>query len=248
MRSEKRVGSQERVAMRAEGWYNGGGRLNMQAGGGGMQRIGLFGGTFNPIHVGHLTLAEEALIAGRLDRVVLIPSGESYFKDLLGIASREDRLRMTQLACRGLYDVSDIEIRREGPSYTSVTCDSFKRSHPEDALFLLLGADSLMEIEKWHDFEAIFRCSSILAFARGGEDTEALHGQAARLSKLYGAQIEVFDTFRLSLSSSEIRGRIAEGQAFRHLVTEPVYQYICRKRLYGFISGQDDTRGNAGGE
>ena len=102
-----------------------------------MARIGLFGGTFNPIHVGHLTIAEEARLSAGLDRVIFIPSGESYFKDPRQIASREDRLQMTRRACGEAYEVSDIETRREGPSYTAVTSRAFQEMYPGDALYLI---------------------------------------------------------------------------------------------------------------
>lgn len=198
-----------------------------------MARIGLFGGTFNPIHVGHLTIAEEARLAASLDRVIFIPSGESYFKDPREIASREDRLQMTRLACGDAYEVSDMEIRREGPSYTAVTCAEFRRLYPEDALYLILGADSLLEIERWRDPAAIFDAVTVLAFTRGGEDPAAFMAEAARLRQTYGARIEIIDVFSLDVSSSDIRRFIAEGHAFRHLVTEGVYTYVREKGLYG---------------
>ena len=197
-----------------------------------MARIGLFGGTFNPIHVGHLTIAEEARIAARLDRVIFIPSGESYFKDPTQIASREDRLRMTRLACGDTYEVSDIETRREGPSYTAVTCGEFRRLYPEDELFLILGADSILEIERWRDPAAIFDAVSLLAFTRGGQDNAAFEAETLRLREKYGAKIDVIDVFSLDVSSSDIRRFIAMGHAFRHLVTEEVYHYIRQQGLY----------------
>ena len=198
-----------------------------------MARIGLFGGTFNPIHVGHLMIAEEARLAARLDRVIFIPSGESYFKDPAEIAARADRLEMTRRACGGLYEVSDAEIRREGPSYTAVTCREFRRLYPGDELFWILGADSLMEIELWRDPQDLFDSVSLLAFARGGEDAAALARQAAALREKYGADVRLFDAFCLSVSSSDIRRLAAGGHAFRHLVTEPVHQYIVERGLYG---------------
>ena len=199
-----------------------------------MARIGIFGGTFNPIHVGHLMIAEEARISARLDEVVLIPSGESYFKDPSQIASQRDRLLMTRLAAAGRYAVSNMEIRREGPSYTSVTCAEYRAEHPGDELFLILGADSVMEIETWRDPQAIFDAVKLLAFTRGGEEAGALFEKAGALRKKYGARIEIVDAFSLEISSSELRGWIREGHAFRHLVTEPVYQYIREHGLYGF--------------
>ena len=197
-----------------------------------MARIGLFGGTFNPIHVGHLTIAEEARLSAGLDRVIFIPSGESYFKDPREIVSREDRLQMTRLACGDAYEVSDIETRREGPSYTVVTCREFREMYPEDARYLILGADSLMEIDRWRDPGAIFDAVTVLAFTRGGEDAAAFTAEADRLRQKYGARIEIIDVFMLDVSSSDIRRFIAGGHAFRHLVSEPVYRYIKEHRLY----------------
>ena len=197
-----------------------------------MARIGLFGGTFNPIHVGHLTIAEEARLSAGLDRVIFIPSGDSYFKDPREIASREDRLQMTRLACGDAYEVSDIETRREGPSYTAVTCRAFRDMYPEDSLYLILGADSLMEIDRWRDPGAIFDAVTVLAFTRGGEDAAALRAEAERLREKYRARIDIIDVFTLDVSSSDIRRFIAEGHAFRHLVTERVYGYIREHGLY----------------
>ena len=198
-----------------------------------MARIGLFGGTFNPIHVGHLTIAEEARIAGALDRVIFIPSGHSYFKDSRHIASREDRLAMTRLACGDIYEVSDMEIRRDGPSYTADTCRAFREMYPDDELALILGADSLMEIDRWHEPRAIFDTVRLLAFTRGGEDDAALREEAQRLRQKYGAAIDLIDVFSLNVSSSELRRLIAGGHAFRHLVTEGVYRHILSRGLYG---------------
>ena len=197
-----------------------------------MARIGLFGGTFNPIHVGHLTIAEEARLSAGLDRVIFIPAGDSYFKDPRQIASREDRLKMTRLACGDAYEVSDIETRREGPSYTAVTCRAFREMYPEDALFLILGADSVLEIDRWRDPGAIFDAVTVLAFTRGGEDAAALRAEAERLREKYRARIDIIDVFTLDVSSSDIRRFIAEGHAFRHLVTERVYGYIREHGLY----------------
>lgn len=204
-----------------------------------MARIGLFGGTFNPIHVGHLTIAEEARIAARLDRVIFIPSGESYFKDPTQIASREDRLRMTRLACGDTYEVSDIETRREGPSYTAVTCGEFRRLYPEDELFLILGADSILEIERWRDPAAIFDAVSLLAFTRGGQDNAAFEAETLRLREKYGAKIDVIDVFSLDVSSSDIRRFIATGHAYRHLVGDAVFEYIRHLGLYNSKSGNE---------
>lgn len=204
-----------------------------------MARIGLFGGTFNPIHVGHLTIAEEARLSAGLDRVIFIPTGESYLKDPLEVASKEDRLAMTRLACGGVYEVSDIETRREGPSYTAVTCRAFRERYPEDALFWILGADSLMDMARWREPEAILRTVTLLAFTRGGEDEAAFRARVDQLRSEQGARIHVTDVFSIDVASSDIRGFIRGGHAFRHLVTEEVYRYICDRGLYG--CGRDNN-------
>ena len=201
-----------------------------------MARIGLFGGTFNPIHVGHLTIAEEALLVKRLDKVVFIPSGDPYMKDPKKIAPQADRLEMTRLAVSGAstrFAVSDMEIRRDGPSYTSETAAAFRALYPDDELYLILGADSLLEIERWRDPGRIFQNARVLAFARGGVEAAALDGAVQALRDRYGAEIEIISTFALNVSASAIREWLATGHACRYLLTEPVYQYIQDHGLYG---------------
>ena len=198
-----------------------------------MARIGLFGGTFNPIHIGHLTIAEEARLRLGLDRVVFIPSGDPYLKDPAKLAPQADRLAMTRLAAiTPGFEVSDLEIRREGPSYTSETVTEYRAGHPDDELYLILGADSLLEIERWRDPETIFQTVTVLAFTRGGVDSQALRETVARLQARYDARIELMDAFALNVSSSEIRDWVRTGHACRHLVTEPVYLYIQAHGLY----------------
>lgn len=198
-----------------------------------MARIGLFGGTFNPIHVGHLTIAEEARLAAGLDRVIFIPTGESYLKAPLEVASKEDRLAMTRLACGDVYEVSDIETRREGPSYTAVTCREFRRRFPGDELFWILGADSLLDMARWREPEAIMEAVTLLAFTRGGADEAAFRARADALRRQHGARIEIIDVFSIDVASSDIRSFVRGGHAFRHLVTDGVYRYICDRGLYG---------------
>ena len=201
-----------------------------------MAKIGLFGGSFNPIHVGHLTIAEEALRVKGLDRVIFIPSGDPYMKDPSQLAPREARLEMTRravAAAADFFDVSDLEIRREGPSYTSETLQAFRALYPGDELFLILGADSILEIDRWRDPERIFAAATILALTRGGVPLEAVQKAAAGLRERYGARIELLLTVSINLSASEIRSWIRTGHAYRHLVTEPVYRLIREQGLYG---------------
>ena len=200
-----------------------------------MARVGLFGGTFNPIHVGHLTIAEEACLAAGLDKVVFIPSGDPYQKPASELAGRLDRLEMTRLAVHGdeRFEVSDIETRRMGPSYTCDTLEEYARTHPGDELYLILGADSLMGIETWRSPGGIFRRCHVLALARGGIDNANLSACAQALRDKYAARITLIDTFQLNLSASDLRRWIAENHAWRHLVPEAVCRYIRAHGLYG---------------
>ncbi|MBO7711326.1 MAG: nicotinate-nucleotide adenylyltransferase, partial [Lachnospiraceae bacterium] len=136
--------------------------------------------------------------------------------------------------CGDTYEVSDIETRREGPSYTADTCREFRAMFPGDDLFLILGADSILEMDRWHEPAAIFDAATVMAFTRGGADNAAFAAEAARLREVYGARIEIIDVFALDISSSDIRRFIAGGHAFRHMVTEGVYGYVKENGLYGF--------------
>ena len=198
-----------------------------------MARIGLFGGTFNPIHVGHLTIAEEARLAAGLDRVIFIPTGESYLKDPLEVAPKGDRLEMTRLACGDVYEVSDLEVRRDGPSYTAVTCREFREMYPGDDLYWILGADSLLDMARWRDPEVILDTVTLLAFTRGGMDNSDFIERVEQLRREQDARIEVVDVFQIDVASSDIRHFVREGHAYRHLVTEDVYRYIRKRGLYG---------------
>ena len=196
-----------------------------------MAKIGLFGGTFNPIHIGHLTIAEEARLAVGLERVIFIPTGESYLKDQDDVASKWDRLSMTRIACGDTYEVSDLETRREGPSYTVDTCRAFVKCYPQDELYWILGADSLLDMERWREPEAIMEMVTLLAFTRGGIEDKSFTERVEALRRR-GARIETIDVFSIDLSSSDIRGFIRSGHAYRHLVGDGVYRYIIENGLY----------------
>ena len=207
-------------------------------------KLGLFGGTFNPIHVGHLMIAEEARLSLGLDRVIFIPTGESYLKDQSVIVSRQDRLEMTRLAVEsagGCFEVSDIEANRPGPSYTCDTLASFRETYPEDTLYLILGADNVPELERWQNAEYILTEAKLVALARGDLDfMERIQEKAAELSERYGADITILSPFSLSVSSTQIRRFVRSGHAFRYLVTDPVYKYICTHGLYGYAKKEEE--------
>lgn len=194
-------------------------------------RIGLLGGSFDPIHYGHLAIAEEARLALQLERVVFIPAAQQPFKQGQHAASAEDRLAMARLACADnpAFEVSAIELERPGPSYTAVTLAALReRTHAE--LFLILGADSLADLPRWYHAQRVVELAQIVAVGRPGAPaeiepiTQALPGLASRLIWLNGPQ--------LSISSTQLRERAAAGRSLRYLAPDPVVDFILTHRPY----------------
>ena len=199
-----------------------------------MSKIGFFGGTFNPIHNAHLRIAQEAKDRFGLDRILLVPSGYSWMKDPKEIASREDRLRMAELAaeeCEG-FEVSTIETNQEGPTYSYETLQKLKALYPEDEICFIIGADQLMILEQWKKPEEIFRLATILVADRGGFDRQEMEEKAAELTERYGAKIRIYHMEASELSSTDLRRRIRDGEDISGCVPEKVAEYVEKKELY----------------
>ena len=151
-------------------------------------RIGIYGGTFDPPHIGHLNAAEAARDQLGIDRLILIPAGIPPHKRLqMSSASGEDRLEMVKLAAEHLKgaEVSDTEIKRTGKSFTSDTVRQIKQSAPNDDIYLFIGTDMLMIFEEWHEFQSIFDMCTLAVFAREDDDREKIHEKAAQLREKY---------------------------------------------------------------
>lgn len=204
------------------------GRIN------GLSRIGILGGTFNPIHFGHLIMAEQAREFLGLEKVLLIPSGNSYMKDPAQILPAEKRYEMACLAARGNphFLVSDMEIRRGGDSYTCETLRELKVTCAGAELFYIVGADTLFGIESWKAPEEIFSSCVLAVAVRDGCADEALNQKAEELTQRYNARIRMLPECHIEISSTQIRQRIREGQSIRYLVPEPVRQFIEQNGLY----------------
>ena len=199
-----------------------------------MSKIGFFGGTFNPIHNAHLRIAQEAKDRFGLDRILLVPSGYSWMKDPKEIASREDRLRMAELAaeeCEG-FEVSTIETNQEGPTYSYETLQKLKALYPEDEICFIIGADQLMILEQWKKPEEIFRLATILVADRGGFDRQEMEEKAAELTERYGAKIRIYHMEASELSSTDLCRRIRDGEDISGCVPEKVAEYVEKKELY----------------
>lgn len=201
-------------------------------------RIGIYGGTFNPIHRGHLTAARAAMDVLGLDRLLLIPASVPPHKALpQGSAEPADRLEMAALACAQLGPVAqalDTELHRTGPSYTVDTLRQLRMEHPEDELWLLMGTDMFLSLERWYHASDILSLAHIGAFDRAhpqpGEDLAA---QKRLLETKYGATVAIIANRQvIDLSSTQVREALAAGRG-RDLVTDPVYGYIQRRGLYG---------------
>lgn len=200
-----------------------------------MAKIGIMGGTFDPVHVGHLILAEYALNEAGLDEVWLLPTGISYMKKDRGVTSAQDRLQMVKLSIQAAgskLGVSDIEIRREGYTYTFETIEELKKNYPQHEFSLIYGADCLFDFEKWKNPQRIFDGCRILIAARNDSNEELMMQKKQELCEKYNAKIDIMPFIRMELSSSLVRQRVAEGKSIRYMVTDSVLQYIEEKGLY----------------
>ncbi len=200
----------------------------------GKKKTGIMGGTFNPIHIGHLLLAENAKEAFGLDEILFVPSGLPYMKNGIEIADKWMRLEMTRLAVSDnpAFVLSSAEVEREGNSYTWETLELLREKEPETEFFFIEGADSLFAMESWKNPEIIFRDCTILAAVRDGKDDDDLREQIARLEKKYGARIGLIGMKEISFSSTDIRERIRNGRSIRYMVPDKVIEYIKKYRLY----------------
>ena len=204
-------------------------------------RIGIYGGTFNPPHLGHLTAAECVFRMLKLDKLLLIPAGMPPHKALPeGSPTAEQRLEMTCLACEqlGLGDraeVLDLELRREGKSFTSDTLRAIREMWPDAELWLLMGTDMFLTLQAWHEPGEILKMAGIAAFGRTEADTEELFSiQREYLYKNY-PEARIFTITIpgvVDVSSTELREKLEKGQG-GHLLAPAVYGYILRNGLYG---------------
>jgi len=183
-------------------------------------KIGVFGGTFDPVHVGHLAIAQAALDTAGLDQIVFVPARRSPLKEQSPVASEADRLAMLVLATKDepRFSVSRVELDREGPSYTVDTLEALR---PAGELYLILGSDALADLGKWRSPERIKALAKILVARRPG---------APEPDKASGAR--AFDAPCLDISARELRARASRGLSLRYLVPDEVWRHIAQSGLY----------------
>lgn len=215
-----------------------------------MKKIGVFGGTFDPVHLGHLRVAEEFAEGLALDRVLMIPARLPSHRGELPSASAEDRLEMLRLAVAGnpVLEVDDIEMSRSGPSYTIDTlvdlkAVGMKAAGGEEQFFIALGADAYREISTWYKPLEIFRNAHIVVLSRPGFEMDLLEPLTGNLEGFFrkgeanyvsssGTTLRALDVSGLDISGSRIRALVARGGSIRYLVPDSVLEYIQLKGLY----------------
>jgi nicotinate-nucleotide adenylyltransferase len=199
-------------------------------------RIGILGGTFNPPHLGHLICAQEAYLQLGLDRVTLIPARIPPHKAVEDEPGAEHRLELCRLAVQGdehRFEVSDIEVRREGPSYTVDTLEELHSSAPDHELFLIVGGDIAAGLPSWHRPERVLSLATLAVAKRRGTSRAAVDDA---LSSLPGGERTCFFRMpRIAISSTMLRERARLGQSIRYYVPDGVMSYVERHRLYAGV-------------
>lgn len=201
-------------------------------------RIGIYGGSFDPPHIGHFQAAKAAMAALKLDKLLLIPAAIPPHKELaVEGASGPERLAMTNIMADILgksAEADRLELDREGKSYTADTLRELKERYPEDELWLLMGSDMFFSLQDWREPEVILSLATVAAFAREKEDDpEAMKAQGERLRERFGVRVEVIALPQVyPCSSTQVRQELKEGKKPQGLL-DPVYGYILRHGLYG---------------
>lgn len=197
-----------------------------------MRKIAVYGGTFNPIHNGHIHVAKQFARLLGVEHVLLIPTMVPPHKEAPDLAPAEDRLAMCRLAePQTLFQVSDLELRREGPSYTADTLKELKQLYPNSELYLLMGEDMFLTVQNWWHPEVLYALSTLCAAPRSASGTKNLM-EHAKLLERSGARSYIADIEYLPVSSTMVRSAVKHGQRISELVPSPVERYIYEHHLY----------------
>ena len=205
-------------------------------------KIGIMGGTFDPIHIGHLLLGEFAYEDFGLDEIWFLPNGNPPHKETADTGtSLEHRIEMIRKAIEGVphFRLNLHEANTEEHSYTYRTMQEFNQMFPEHEFYFILGADSLFSIEQWKYFREIFPTCTILAAMRDDKDAREMQRQILYLTEKYGARIRLLQAPLLEISSTVIRDRASRGLGVRYMVPDSVAEYIRTNHLYK--KKEDDT-------
>lgn len=192
-------------------------------------KIGIMGGTFDPPHLGHITVAQTAAEALQLDKVLFLPTGNFSYKKQSGTSAKK-RFEMTKLAITDypLFEICDIESSSEELSFTCFTLEKLHKLYPDSHLYFIVGADSLDYMDRWKNPEMIFELCTVVAVGRRGFDIS----KAEQLKKLYNADIVAVKMAEVNISSTEIRQLAKEDKPYASMIEPQVYDYIRKEKLY----------------
>jgi nicotinate-nucleotide adenylyltransferase len=195
------------------------------------RRIGVMGGTFDPVHHGHLVAASEVASRFALDEVVFVPTGEPWQKSSREVSPAEDRYLMTVIATASnpRFTVSRVDIDRKGPTYTVDTLTDIHDAYPDSQLFFITGADALEQILSWHEVDRLFEYAHFIGVTRPGYRLDGEH--------LPRGAVTLVEVPAMAISSTDCRARVASGEPVWYLVPDGVVQYISKRHLYRDASG-----------
>lgn len=194
-------------------------------------RCAYFGGSFDPIHAGHMAIADDVLATGVVDRIVFLPSGRPPHKRDRELAKSTDRVAMIEIAIAGRdeFSIDRRELSSATPTYTVLTMESVRAERPTDDLEFLIGLDSLRDLDKWYRIADLVRLVDFIVVGRPGVDEKAARERAARVP---GLRYRFLTTRLIDVSSSDIRRRVADGRSIEGLVPDGVASFIRDRRLY----------------
>lgn len=200
-------------------------------------KIGIMGGSFNPIHLGHLMMSEYLREDLNLDKVLFIPTGKAPHKDYYE-ADEWERLKMVELAVENnlYFDALDIEVRNTGISYSVDTLYKLSKLFPKSEFYFFLGSDILLDLKGWKKFEELAKLCKFACAVRPGFEKislDIMNREVEYLKSHYGAELYIVETPRYEISSTDLRQRLQEKKSVKYLIPEKVFNYIKEKKLYG---------------
>lgn len=197
-----------------------------------MLRIGIFGGTFDPIHIAHLFIGQTAAEELHLDKVIYVPTGVVSHKKAHTTNARL-RYEMTIIATKDnpIFEVSDYEINKQTPSYSVELVEHFKNVYPNDKIFFIIGEDSLDYIDKWYDAKRLLSMCAFAVIGRGGFESD-IEKKIDYLKKNFDSDITHIKSPELEISSNDIRDRISQGKSIKYLVSDDVIEFIKQNEMY----------------
>ena len=199
-----------------------------------MKRVGILGGTFNPPHNGHIYAAKQTQKALKLDKILLIPDNIPPHKQLpKNSADSRQRLEMTHLAAKEIpsAEVSDMELKRGGTSYTVDTLAQLKSERPDDMLYFIMGTDMLLSFESWYKPQRILNLCTLAVVSRDKDDESSIKQEAEKLRQKWNKEIEIISCPALPVSSTDLR---ADAEKGKNMVPQSIAEYIQKNHLYGW--------------